>query len=607
MRTAGTDAGPPIQIDETRRANLDALRAQLPKSAKLIEAASPPDSIEPTFGRDGTPTFAWTDANARRRWLGDSTMPDVSESTLVEQFEPGAGNVVILGIGHGTAIRQMARTLQSHQAIFVIEPDAWRAACALSLHPFADMLRQRRLLLFVGPDAWDHLVDFLIESPGYLIPDRTLAWPWFNRGDVRLLTERLTAIPPRVTQARIENAARDPEAQGAGNALRVFIGSNAPETMSHRWARQWARAARELGGIALCCVPDDPSLMHPTAIERRIAGLRPTLSILVDSAPTQLAFRTHDSPTCIVVTHTNALSPDLVRQIPDSAWLFVRTHAQRHAAADAGVSPRRITLMQPGVASADSEPSSRPGPAGRVIAMGDWKGTEPVDVGIHLGSHQRLWRSARDWIAKHVARYDDDSSADAMAHAEATTNLRIQSDEVRSGLIDRIRSSLGPRIVAETYLMTLAKSNAALTIVGRGWDRHETLAQFAVESSPSLDDGDAPALIWIGTSHHVADRALDWLANGRPVFLRHVDKCHTADTVGEDWSSVIDCEHHVTKFSTVNDLANAVSRFVDDPEPFLTQAAAARLHLTENHAWQRRLTDLLRQIGMSVNMTEDER
>lgn len=604
MMTAGTDAGPPIQIDETRRANLEALRAQLPKSARFIEAASLPDSIELTMGRDGTPTFAWTDANGRRRWHGDSTMPSVSESTLVEQFEPGAGNVVVFGIGHGTAIRQLSQTLRAHQAIFVVEHDAWRAACALSLHPLADVIRQQRLLLFVGPDAWDHLVEHLIESPGFLVPDRTLAWPWFNRADVRTLTERLTAIPARVAKERNERATPEATPRSADNALRVFIGSNAPEAISHRWAQQFALAARELGGNALCCVPDAPSLMHPTAIERRIAGLQPTISILIDSTPAQLAFRTHDAPICIVVTQTNVLSTDLIRQVPDSARLFVRTNAQRRAAIEGGVATEAISLIQPGIGNPVPKPPAGQKTRGRIIAIGDWQGTDPDEVGIHLGSHQRLWRSARDWIAEHVARYDDAVAAEALAHAESTTNLRIQSEEVKSGLIDRIRSSLGPRIVTETFLATLANKNAPLTIVGRGWDRHEILAEFATETCPTLDDHEVPALLWTGTSHHVDDRALDWLANDRPVFLRQVCNRHADGTNGEGWSSVIDCEHHVTLFSTTNDLARSISQFVSAPGPFLARAETARRHLNENHTWRQRLTDLLQTIGMSIDPSE---
>ncbi|MCB9853761.1 MAG: hypothetical protein H6819_11740 [Phycisphaerales bacterium] len=600
MNSAGTDAARPIiDLDRQLRANLDALRLSLPRTANLIQNAAPPESLRPTVGRDGAPTFTWTDGAGCRRWLGETTMPSVSEPALVEQFDIGDGNAILAGVGQGMAIRAIEKTLRRHQATFVVEPEAWRAACVFRLHDLSAMIRRRRLLVFVGPDAWDHLVEHLVEFPGYLTPERSLAWPWFSRADVRTLAERITRMQARVSERRLEATATTPDCL-ATQSRRILIASNSPDDRSHRWATQLAEAARSADAAVLCCVPDDPSMMHPATIDRRVARLNPTLSILVDCVPTRLAYRVGDGQICIVITHTNPLTDELIRQVPPDAGLRVRTPQQRDAAVAGGLNASRVALMQPGVPDDHSVPAADVTSLTGLIAICDWHGTEPENVGLHLGSHQRLWRFAKDWIAQRVDAYHDELAAEALAQAESSLDIVVQSDEVRAGLVSRIAETLGPQVVVESLLLQLIDAGIDVELRGSGWEKHPTLSAHAGIDQPDDElqgagsaTGSTKALLWMGTSRHADDRVLAWLAAGRPVFMRRVTGL-MGETEGDvGWDAVMDCEKHAATFTTRQELLSTILEFRKAPAPFIERAANGAAYLKANHAWGRRLTDLL--------------
>lgn len=612
MNPAGTDAARLTDNSEARlRANLDALQTTLPRTAKLIEDAAAPESLVPAVGRDGAATFAWTDSMGRKRWLGDTTMPSVSEPALIEQFDVGGGNVILSGIGQGMAIRSIEKTHRAHQTTFVVEPESWRCAAVFRLHEFGAMIRSRRLLLFTGTNAWDHLIEHLVEFPGYLAPERSLAWPWFSRADVRALAERITTMQARVAERRLEAMSATPDDR-ATPSLRILFASNSPDARAHRWARELERAARTADAGVLCCVPDDPAMMHPAAIDRRVMQLQPTLSVLIDCAPAQLAYRVGDGRIVIVITHANPLTDDLLRQAPREAFLLVRSRQQRDAAIAFGWNAARVARILPGVS-----PESRPDAArfdGRfhVVALCDWRGTAPEDVGLHLGSHQRLWQSARDWIAHRVDGYHDGLAAEALAHAEQSLDIHIQSDEVRAGLASRIASTLGGQVVAQALLMRLAEAGVELDLRGTGWEKHATLSRFAAIDAAGAEigamvstEGVASVLLWMETSSLVDDRVLAWLSMGRPVWLRHVAGMRNATGSEDGWHRVIDCDRHVTVFATTDELLGSLDAFRRDPSAQIERSMAAAAHLKARHSWNVRLAELLALCGMHSESAED--
>ena len=591
MTLAGTDAARPINdSDALLRANLDALRATLPQSARVVVESAAPSSLIPTMGRDGADTFSWTDQDGRTRWLGETTMPSISEDALAEQFEPGAGNAILLGMGHGVAIRAISKRLRAHQAIFVVEPEAWRVAAALRLHDLSRLIRRGRLLLFVGPDAWDRLVHHLVDRPGFLPPERALAWPWFSRTDVRALSERISSMLSEVGERRNENAA-DPGATQDAYAHRILIASNSADERTHRWARALEAGGRGPNTAVFCCVPDDPTLMAPATIERRIRQLSPTLTLLIDCAASQLAFGVGDAPQSIVLTHTDTPTDELLRRIPKSARVCVRTQSQYDAAIAAGVTTDRLRTQLPG-APVPSAPAASHG-APRIIAMCDWRGIDAEDVGLHLASHQRLWRHAREWIARHADTYEDNLAADALAQAESALNIRLQSDDVRAGLTSRIAGSLGGRVVAESLLNRMAEAGIEFELRGAGWEDHPTLAAYAVRPEDVESDTRPGAMVCLGASPHADDRALAWLAAGRPLIVRRPP--NWADS---EWRRLVDCERHLQTFQSADELIALARAFHRHPENAAEMAGRAAEHLRTTHTWRLRFEDLLSFCGV---------
>lgn len=166
--------------------NLDALQPAHPDLAlRLASFDLTPFNPQPALTRDGQLSYRLTRPDGKTYWLGRSSVPGVRASVLMEQFDPGQGNVLLPGIGEGTEIETLLTRLKPPRTVFVWESELINIRLTLALHDFSAGLRAGRLVLLncVAADLTSTLVNWLVSHPGVPGPTRIMLWPWQSQAD----------------------------------------------------------------------------------------------------------------------------------------------------------------------------------------------------------------------------------------------------------------------------------------------------------------------------------------------------------------------------------------------------------------------------------------
>ena len=584
---------------------------------ELIRAAALPVGLEKTTGRDGTPTYCFQPQNAGQpEWLGPTTTPLVTANALLGKFDAGMGNALLYGIGDGSLPSALLAKSRAHQALFVVEPDAWRAKAALMLYDMAATALAGRLILCVGPTAWDQMGAFLESQPGYLPPERTLALPWIDAAQMRSIQQHMQALqqsptstPHQVEQsaqansiyesasaddleqaATLENNAPSPpsplQGEGRGEGCkttseakhvqetnktspphRIAILSNSLAPEAHYLARGLETAAGQRESTTVfCSVPDRPECLHPHFVQSHLRALQPTHAILIDCSPQDLAVPLPDTHVSIVISHGEALSPALLEQLPSNAQLWLRSQRQQQQAIAVGMDKQRFGTYLPGVALDENAPTTT---TDRFVVAGPVRVPSANDVGLNMMSHQSLWRACETIIAERIDSYHDDHAAQVLRDAERTLKIQIQSDDVRAGIENRVRQHLGPAVITARLRDQLVGNNLDITA-----------APFAT----FINELATCPVIWVSTSSTIHPALLRLVAASVPVLMRA-----TAGLKNELGSGVMEA---IPTFANSAELETSVSDWQQTPENAVDAIRAANEMLRSKYSW----IDLLNRI-----------
>ncbi len=585
-------------------ANLTALWSILPDSAEVVAAAYLPDSLGTVTGRDGSTTFAWSDDTGQPHWFGRTSMPTISCPALVDSFDPGSGNVLLAGLGQGGEVRLLLDRMAVHQAVIVVEPAAWVVAAALRLRDFSAAFRRRRLLIFTGAEPWSALRDFMKTNVGFLVPDRVLSWPWFEAEEIAHASERLSVVQTTIVRHRAADVGERDATAGASdapgvvtsrdsrpNGPRLAILSNVPDGRTHRFARQLSHAAAAEGFPHCCCVLDRPTCVHPGAVERSVRSIDPDTIVLIDGLPESIAVPLPDVSMWILCSHPLPLSQDWLKRVPASATLGVRTEDQRQHAVRAGLAVSRVIVLPPAAVSAQQ---SSPVDETRIAVMGDLADTSASAVGLHLASHCRLWAAAEVILDGMVDTYRDEDADRVFEVAERKTKIHLKSEEVRRGIVERIRRVLGPSLVRRAYCEALADAGFAFDLYGTGWDRDERLCACHRGAWPPVGEAAAATdghglIVSIETSGHVVSPFVDGLAAGLAGFTRR----HPLDTTANGLAAILDPDAHVWRFDSRKNMVECITKAMGDPDSFADRRARTAAHINERHTWSCRLRKII--------------
>jgi hypothetical protein len=582
-------------------ANIAALELFLPKSAERLREAKPPASVRAAAGRDGCPTFVWSGDAGHLCWLGRTSTPSISSPALVDAFQPGNRNVLLVGLGQGAEARLLLDQLARHQAVIVVEENAWAAALSLRLYDFSDDFRRRRLAIFVGSDAWNALQEFLLSSDGYLTPERVLSWPWFDAKAIAEASSRLLEINRRAAQHR--TAAHNERRQSRittgvpPRSRSIALLSNIPQASVRHLADRLSAGVESLNRPCVRFTLDDPTMVHPFAVERALFETSPDILILLDAAPGALQYQLPPAPSIVLCAHRQALADKWVCELPQAVKVSVPTATQRRQIIDLGLNESRALLLPP-AALPGLEQRERQG-GRRILVLADGADISAEAVGLHLASHCQLWEASMAMVRENCDFYRDDQAAGILDSAERKLKIRLDSEEVRAGIVDRIRRILGPAVVREAYCMALAEADIDFDLLGHSWGGNPTLAKFHRGPWPEpphmrrILDGHG-MVVSIEPSGCVRSAVLDALSARVAAAVR----VHPSDGTGDGLSAVLDPEKHISRFQSRSELVTLAREFAQEPDDFHAQAAAAAAHILAGHTWTHRLQSILQICGV---------
>jgi hypothetical protein len=521
---------------------------------------------------------------------------------MVDAFQDGGRNVLLVGLGEGSELRLLLDRLGPHQAVMVVEEQAWSAALALRLHDFSEALQVGRMPLFVGPAAWDDLRQFLLDHNGYLMPERLLSWPWFDAKAVADLSARLLELGRQVGQRRAERLANLRENRTAVSCIAagrtIALISNVAQPRIHRLADRLSHAAEQLGWSTLRLVLDEPSTVHPLAAEEAMAASTPAMHLLLETGPQSLQYRLPPGPLAVVCDHRMPLATEWVKSLPAAASLFVATEAQRSQAIGTGRPAERVHMLIP--AASPSPPTSRrEGDKTRVLVLADGTDSSASAAGLHLASHCQLWDAATAIIEEYCDSYTDEKAAEVLAAAERRLKIRLDSEDVRAGLIERIRNALAPAVVRRAYCTALTQAGVDFDLHGDAWTGDPGLSSHWQGPWPKPwmvreALAGAGAVVSLRLGGEVLPPMMDCLAGG----LAGLVRSHPSDQDVDGLRSVLDPSEHVWRFSSRAELVRLVRGFLRHPAEFAPRADAAARHVDAHHTWARRLSSILQSCGV---------
>ncbi len=591
-------SGPPMTDSPTFAKNLEALVVFGAATAARLRRVPPPTGVRSMTARDGTPTFVWRESENRPAWLGRTSMPTVRAAELVAAFDPGSRNVLLHGLGGGEEVRLLLGRLAPHQAVFVLEDDETAVVLALQLRDFSQELRQGRLLLFVGSDPWGEMLDFLCNNAGFLTPERVLCWPWFTSADIAAVSDRLLAVSTEVATRRA--AAGRASRQGemtpsrANGETNVAIISNVADCGVLEFAARLHHAAAAAGLPCCKAVLDSPVCVHPDAVEQRVWDSHPTHLVLADVLPEGLQWRLPEAVCIIAVTHGQTLSADWLRRIPPSVGLSVRTVPQREQVLAAGIPVERTILLRPAATPGLENVGAHL--ANGLIVVADGPDPSPESVGLHLSSHLALWHSARSWIERRADRYVDAQAEAALAAAEEHLGIRLRSGEVRQGLLSRIRSVLGPAVIAQKTCQRLLEAGQEFDLYGEGWQHDSPFASRWRGRWP-LPNAVRDVLAARGVAVIVrsggwdSQPMLDCVAAGLVTMVRMPEDPAAAQT--DLAPRVLNPACHVVTYGNATELLHKLRHLSESPGDLADRTAEAAAYVNAAHTWIQRIRELL--------------
>ncbi|MFQ6048596.1 MAG: hypothetical protein ACE5K7_04460, partial [Phycisphaerae bacterium] len=336
------------------QANLEALGQADAHLAERLAGLAVADRACPARGRDGSVTFRLTEPDGQQRWFGRTSMPTISAAALLANFEPGGGNVALVGIGCGLEAKLLAQRMGPHQAIFVLETDPLKLALALRLYDLSGPIRQRRIVLLLSEQPEQALLEFCCQHDGFLPPGRMLSWPWLEPAGRQQATDMLSRAGKIISRRHQQQLGRLAELAGRHAARRplpaaprVVILSTSPIRRVSRLGQDLHEAARELGWASGIVLMDSPANANLLAHCRAAVEGRPDLLILIDHARRQLPTVPAGVPAVTWLSPHAVPDAGLVESMAAGDRCVASTSAAGERLLRAGLASERVLVLPP--------------------------------------------------------------------------------------------------------------------------------------------------------------------------------------------------------------------------------------------------------------------
>lgn len=547
-------------VQPTFERNLQALAERYPWVDQIRGAFDPPQSgLELHKTREGRWEVFDIMTSAWRPGFGRHQPTETYESIRRQVENRVIAPLVIEGVGLGAHLPRYAsatyRTMNSSSPfVYQVETD-WRAlAVALHLVDWSDLIDDPRIILCVGPDAYEQLDESIDRFPHSPLP-KSLVWTpaWTTQTGGRaepLLKRHADKRHTIIAQLRDElnacYANRDESywarrfaqaLDGDGPPLRVLSVTCRFTTVLQYATRDALAALAAIGCETRVVIePDDQSHISPIAALETIREFEPDLILLID--------------------HTRASQPAIVIQnVPVLTWIQDRLPWLFDAKVGESMGPLDFVMGQgqrdlvekyayPGdrfftcEMATDVARLTSPLPAGTDASQFDCE----IAFATHASETPEAFTQSR------LAECDNPKGRSIINGIVSALNERQQqgilngainfpvfvreveeslgaslSPTARDALIDQFARPLAERMIRQQTLRWAANwaraAGGRLHIYGEGWARHPEFAEFArgtLEHGPALGEAFRRAKVNLHAGCNLAlhQRVLDGLAAG---------------------------------------------------------------------------------------------
>ncbi len=585
----------PAVLDRNARA-LEAVDPGL--AARLREAlGSGLAGYEPAGTRDGHVSLRTRLPDGSTCWLGRTSIPEVRAQALLDQFDPGTGNVVIPAFGQGREAALLLERLGPHRAVFVWETDALSLALPLAIHDFAESIRAQRLVLVLcGPEQLENVfVDWLASHPGHSPPARIMMWPWTTEQQLAPCQAALESAY-RQTENRRDAELRQfhvgwPGAGQQGSPTCLAIMGLHARSLHWAWADTMHQAAQEIGWQSVVADIRQPGDVHPLARARKIKsalGSRLDWTLLLDVGRQDLQGSLPEATPAVCWLSDDERVEAIVAGLAGQDILAACTQRVADLARKAGFDAGRIVVCPLPVPCAAEIDGARPID---VAILADIGPLEAEPNGFRLQTEIEVWNRLRDMLAAGIETYRRDEAAGYLARAETQAGLRLESAESRAAVLDRVNRVLAPGLMWRGVSQKLAKHNVIAHVLGEGW---RSVPDVLIADQPATYENLRQTCLLAKVVVHAdiggrVDLATVLAAGCGAVLAA---RAHGDDRAPGGLGTMLKKDQEYAVFRTFAEMVEQVRRLLADESYRVGMARAARVRCLAEHTPRGRLMQL---------------
>lgn len=476
--------------------NLAAVGQLQPELARRLADLELPKTIEPSLGRDDTPTFRLLGEDQRLYWLGRTSMPSISAPAAIENFAPGVANVLMPIVGTGLEIDLMCKRVPRYCAVFAYDADPVNVKLALHVTDLAGHLRDGRLILLTFDPIEEALPAFLAEHPGYDFPHRMLRHPAISREAIDRLRMASETAAVVTTERQLQTAREVADALArthkptVGDHPRVTVLSSDPGSEAMTTVGRLTGALAELGWPAAVQAPSSPNQCHNLARLLLVRDHQPDLVMTFNSCTGRLTgFIPAAQPVASWFWPGSVVGPAVEEGYGAGHHLFAATPDLCEQLRAAGVSPERTHLLEVGVdtncyRSVEIDPERRKQLSCDVAILADAVDGSPAAVGIKHHSQVALWNAIRELTDSHAHRYTSSLAPKIVADAEHRTGVKMTADDVREKFVRLLQLRLAKTAVVRAVVTKLRRLGVSVKVWGSGWGDIDNVCDVVVGHIP---------------------------------------------------------------------------------------------------------------------------
>ena len=494
--TAAVSSAAATWNDERFQCNVAALQALQPELARRMADLKLPDTVEPAWGRDGTPTFRILGTDRRRHWLGRTSMPSISAPAAVEHFDMGGANALIPLVATGFEADLLCKRIGRHVAVFAHDADPVNVKLALHVTDLAEHFRDGRLVLLTFGPIEETLPAFLAEHPGYDFPHRMLVHPAVGQEALDRLRAGSEAAASAAADRRFQRARAVAAAMAGehrpslGDRPRVTVLASDPRGGPMATVEQLVRALAELDWPAAVQAPSSPDQCHDLARLILICDHRPDLILTFNSCAGRLTeFIPPDWPVASWFWPGSAVGPAVGAGYGHEHHMFAATPALCEQLRDAGVVPDRVHLLEIGVDASCYKPIAVDPERRSLLACDAAVLVDAVDAsaaaaGIKHPSQVALWQRIHALTTRRAREYTSSLAPQIVSQAERATGTKMTSQDVREKFVHLLHHRLAPTAVVRAAVVALRRAGVSVKVWGRGWGGDDAVGDVVVGPIP---------------------------------------------------------------------------------------------------------------------------